>query len=81
MNALWNFVVAHQTSFTLGGYYVAANFLSALPAPTVRSSATYTFFFKFANGLGANIIRARSTHVEDSPNFQDAVNKLPPKGA
>ena len=57
--------------------YVWSAFVSALPAPTATSSTGYQFWFKFLNILAANLARAQNTAVERSPNFQDAVNKLP----
>ena len=56
--------------------YVWSAFISALPAPTAASSGMYQFWFKFLNYLAANISRAKSTAVEQSPNFQDAVQKV-----
>jgi hypothetical protein len=71
------FIQAHPTTFTLIGYYVAISFVGSLPAPTATSSMFYQFVFKFVNTLAGNLARAYSSKVEASPNFQDAVNKLP----
>lgn len=75
MNVIWNFIVAHQVLCTLAGGYAWSAFISALPAPTATSSAMYQFWFKFFNLLAANIARAKSTAVENSPNFVAAVQK------
>ena len=74
MNAIWNFIVAHQVLCTLAAGYTWSAFISALPAPTANSSTMYKFWFSFFNYLAANIARARDTRVEGSPNFIDAVN-------
>lgn len=62
-------------------YYLLSNAIGALDAPTATSSGFYRWFFKFANGFGANLTRAFSTTIEKSPNWNaaltNAVNKLP----
>jgi hypothetical protein len=75
MNALWNFIQAHQVICTLAAGYTWSAFISALPAPQVNSSMFYSFIFKFLNVLAANIARAQNSSVEKSPNFQAAMNK------
>lgn len=55
---------------------IVTNAITSMPAPTKDSSAKYVWFFKFANGvLAGNLKRAQGSHVEDSPNWQDAVEK------
>lgn len=49
--------------------------VSSLPAPTKDSSAKYVYWFKVANTIIGNLARAKSTALELSPNFQDALNK------
>jgi hypothetical protein len=71
------FVTAHQVLSTFVVTSVWSAFISALPAPQAASGMPYQFFFKFANYLAANISRANSTKVENSPNFQAAVNAMP----
>jgi hypothetical protein len=75
MNSLWSFIVAHQVLVTLVVGYTWSAFISALPAPQINSSPFYVFIFRFFNVLAANISRAQSTRVEQSPNFQAALNK------
>jgi len=75
MTTIWNFIVAHQVLCTLAVGYVWSAFISALPAPSATSSTLYKFFFAFLNVLAANIARAQNAKVENSPNFQGAVNK------
>jgi hypothetical protein len=72
-----DFIKAHQVFSTFVVTSVWSAFISALPAPQTNSGMPYQFFFKFANYLAANISRANSTKVENSPNFQSAVNALP----
>jgi hypothetical protein len=77
VNGILDFFNAHQVLCTLAVGYLWSAFISALPAPTAASSMLYQFAFKFLNVLAANIARAQNTKVEASPNFQDAVKKLP----
>jgi hypothetical protein len=64
---------------TFATQYAWSAFIGALPAPTATSSTGYQFAFKFLNILAANISRASSTAVENSPNFNDAAAKVLPK--
>ena len=73
MHAVWSFLAAHEVITTLVCYWTLSAFIGALPAPTAQSSQLYSFFFKFSNTLGGNLLRALSTTVESSPNFQAAV--------
>ena len=67
-------------AFVVGGVsltsvkYVADVFISSLPAPTAQSSESYRYWFTVANKFAANWSRAKSTAVENSPNFAAAVN-------
>lgn len=63
------------SGFTALAGAVWSAFVSSLPAPTATSTAKYQFWFKFFNTLAANFARAKSTAVENSPNFQEAINK------
>jgi len=77
MNAISAIYAAHPYIATLATYWALSAFIGALPSPTANSSPLYIFVFKFSNSLGGNLLRALSTKVESSPNFQDAVNQLP----
>jgi hypothetical protein len=77
LNTIIDFIKAHQVLVTVIVGYTWSSFISALPSPQATSSSTYTFFFKFLNVLAANIARAQNSNVENSPNFQAAVNNLP----
>jgi hypothetical protein len=70
---MWAFIMAHQTIAVLIAYYVGSAFVSSLPAPQAGSSMFYIFIFRFTNALAANLSRAYSTSVEQSPNFVAAV--------
>lgn len=48
--------------------------ISSLPAPTKTSSAQYVYWFKVANTIIGNLKRAQSTALENSPNWQAAVD-------
>ena len=47
--------------------------VSSLPAPTKDSSAKYVYWFKVLNQITGNLKRAQATAVENSPNWQAAV--------
>jgi len=49
--------------------------VSSLPAPSDTSSARYVFWFKVLNKVVGNLQRAKSTSIENSPNWQPAVDK------
>lgn len=76
MNALVSIYTNHPYIATLASYWTLSAFIGALPAPTATSSQIYVFIYKFTNSLGGNIVRALSTRVEASPNFQAAVNNV-----
>jgi hypothetical protein len=48
--------------------------VSSLPAPTKESSTSYVYWFKVLNSVIGNVKRAQSTRLENSPNWQDAVD-------
>ena len=75
MNALGNLIAGHQVWAVLAAGAVWNAFVGSLAAPTKDSKPFYVFLFKFANALAFNFQRARSTSIENSPNFQDAVAK------
>lgn len=53
-------------------FWMAANVLGTMPAPTKESGVYYIWLFRFANVIAANISRATGTTVEKSPNFEEA---------
>ena len=71
----------HPTYWTMGTYIVLSNFIGALPMPDATSSKFYGWFFKFANGLGANLSRANAGKIPGTADVmplagaQDIVNK------
>lgn len=72
----WHPDFIHQHPYALiAAYIVVSNAISALPAPTAKSSAFYSWLFKFANGIGGNLARAFNTTIEKSPNWQAAVDQ------
>lgn len=75
MNILISFVTAHPIQATLFGKALWDSFVGAFPAPGKDSSPFYRFCFTFLNLAAFNFQRARSTSIEDSPNFQDAVKR------
>ena len=76
MGAIHGLIHYHPAISAVVGYWVMSAGISSLPAPTVKSHMFYLWFFKFANTLGANLARAYSSAVENSPNFQAAVNLI-----
>jgi hypothetical protein len=73
MKTLIELVMAHQVTalFLLG--VIWNSYVDSLDAPTKNSSASYVFLFKFSNFVALNFKRSRSTSIENSPNFKDAV--------
>lgn len=72
-----NFIHAHP--FVLvGSWWVFSAAVGAMPAPSKEpgkeSSAFYQWLYMFLNTIAANIARAYSTKVENSPNFLPAVD-------
>jgi hypothetical protein len=62
---VWQFYLAHQTAFALGGYYLASAFVGSLPMPDDKSSTFYHWFFTFANTLAANLSRVNAHLAQD----------------
>src|SRR6266566_2713094 len=54
---------------------VVTALVSNLPAPTKDSSAKYLYFFKVTNSIVGNLRRAKSTTLENSPNWEAAVEQ------
>jgi len=84
INWILNFASQHPvwwatlwTTVTGAIGFLFSNAVSSLPAPTAQSTQKYQFWFKFLNRVAANSARANNSAVENSPNFQDAVNALP----
>lgn len=64
------------TSFVTGGIqFLFSVLVGALEAPTAQSSSKYRYWFKVANTIVGNLKRANPPRVEDSPNFEAALNK------
>jgi hypothetical protein len=79
MNSIIQFLGQHQIGVTVVLTWMANSgftiLVTSLPAPTAQSSSSYQFWFKLLNNLAANLSRAKSTAVENSPNFNAAVQK------
>jgi hypothetical protein len=83
MQQIIAFIQAHQLAITTTGTAAVtwvtnvgfSRVVSALPAPTATSTSKYAFWFKFLNNLVGNASRANDTSVENSPNFQGALNR------
>ena len=71
---IWLYMVAHEWVH-FAAYIVFANAVSAMDAPTATSSAFYRWSFKFLNGIASNLSRTKVPVIENSPNFQAAVEK------
>lgn len=72
--AFYSSIHAHPTLFALAAYYVGSAFTASLPAPRKDDPRWYVFLFQFVNTLAANLVRAYATRVENSPNFEAAVD-------
>lgn len=75
MNELIHWFEQHQVLATYVAAMILTAFGSSLPAPTKDSSQQYIFWFKFANTIIGNFMRAQSTALEKSPNWEAAVQK------
>lgn len=65
----------NNLGFTIGCCWVIAAACGSLRAPTEQSSQAYVTLFAVSNLIAANIGRILPPKVEDSPNFQAAVQK------
>lgn len=74
MNEIYVFFQTHL-AFTIGCCWILAAICSSLRAPTAQSSQAYVTLFAVANLIGANLARILPPRVEDSPNFQAALQK------
>jgi hypothetical protein len=55
-------------------YFAFIAFVGGMPAPTATSGTAYKWTFSSLNAFAANFIRAAGPKIENSPNFQAAVN-------
>jgi hypothetical protein len=78
MPELMQFLGKHLWILAIAGTWLFNNIItvlvSELPAPTKDSSAKYAYWFKVLNTIIGNLKRAQSTAIENSPNWQAAVN-------
>jgi len=68
------FLFSALTTWFAAGIVTA--FVGLMPAPTKDSTRRYVLAFKLANGFIGNLARARSTSLESSPNWHDAVDRI-----
>lgn len=73
MNQFTQFVL-HSEGLHFALYFAAAAFIGGMPAPTKDSSVFYVWTFRSLNLFAANLFRSKGPVVENSPNFQDAVD-------
>jgi hypothetical protein len=78
INGIYNFMVAHPLLFW--GCYTALSgcwsaYAGSLRAPTAQSSQAYVSWFAICNSLAFNFSRIAPPKVENSPNFQAALNQ------
>ena len=80
LTQLFQFFMKHPgeaLSLASGATFIVKFFLtgiiSNLPAPTKDSTPEYVYSFKTLNWFMGNWGRAKSTHIENSPNWQAAV--------
>lgn len=72
LTAIYNFINQHAITVLI--LYICFNaFVGSLKAPTANSSQVYVSFFAICNALAANFGRM-FPKVENSPNFEGAVN-------
>ena len=65
----WVQIVAIATSLWTAVNYSFNRIANSLPAPTAGATDRYIWWFKFVNNMAGNYERAKSTRIEDSPNF------------
>lgn len=84
-HAIWQWIQANPgqaialavsiSTFVTGGLqYLASVLVGALEAPTAQSTPKYRYWFKVANTIVGNLKRANPPKIEDSPNFEAALN-------
>lgn len=70
------------TGFTTLLNWIFSAYASSLRAPTAQSSQSYVSWFAIVNRVAGNLARIDPPKVEDSPNFEAAVEaylkKQPP---
>lgn len=72
------FILHHPYAAMIGTWLVnnvVTAMISSLPAPTATSAPSYVYWFKVLNTVAGNFKRAQSTAIENSPNWQAAVDK------
>lgn len=74
MNAIIQSVLHSPVVHSLLSYAAFSALVDGMPAPTKNSGIAYQWTFRSLNIFAANPFRAKSTSIESSPNFQDAVN-------
>jgi hypothetical protein len=79
MNIVAQFVEQHPYLVSAVATWLVNNvitaLISSLPSPTATSTVKYQYWFKVLNTISGNVQRARSTAIEQSPNWQDAVDR------
>ena|SRR5271155_450265 len=81
MDTLYNAFLGHPAlfltiwtgAFTLFQWVFSA-YASSLRAPTAQSSQNYVSWFAIVNSVAGNLARINPPKVENSPNFEAAVN-------
>jgi hypothetical protein len=68
-------VFAIWTAFVIQIQFLWGVFAQSLRTPTAQDSQAYVSFFQISNAIAANTHRAQIPRVEDSPNFEAAVEK------
>ena len=72
------YLLKHPWILSILGTWVFNNVItvlvSSLPAPTKDASAKYVYWFKVLNTVIGNVKRAQIPRIEDSPNWQAAVD-------
>lgn len=72
------FVLSCWTFIQTVAQWIFSAYASSLRAPTAQSSQNYLSWFTIVNTVAGNWNRRNPPRVEDSPNFQAAVDKLKP---
>src|ERR1700742_1264257 len=59
---------------TNGAQFLFTSAVSSIPAPTAQSTPRDVFWFQFLNKLAGNWSRANIPSIENSPNWEAALN-------
>jgi hypothetical protein len=54
MQAIWNFILSHQTAISVALYWICAGSVRSMPEPAANGSKFYAWFYGTVHFLAAN---------------------------